>query len=117
MPDLPFYQGVVREVVRFFQSAIANQKIPRLRFLDRHERLAFLDRGAVGSENLDNLAFDRCGDLVEELHRLHDADLGARIHDIAFLDERRLAGTGRGVELAHERGVDGPAVGGLRPGA
>src|SRR5438105_15843741 len=42
--------------------------------LDDHQRLAELDRRAVGDDDLDDAAGTRAADLVHHLHRLDDED-------------------------------------------
>src|SRR5262245_54962398 len=54
-------------------------------------------------------------DLVEELHRLDQAERLARLDPLAHLDERRLVGRGAAGEGAdHRAGVADQAVAGLR---
>src|SRR5574337_1448574 len=71
--------------------------------LNDEERLAVFDRLAVLAEDLRDRAGLVSLDLVEDLHRLDDAERVALLHHAADLDERLCAGAGRQIEGADHR--------------
>src|SRR5690348_1875987 len=82
--------------------------------LDTDEGFAFLHELAVLGQDRRHSAAHLRLDLVEDLHRLQDADHLARLDHVANLDEGRRAGRGGQVEDAGERGDDGHARRGRR---
>src|SRR5678816_4486636 len=67
------------------------------------QRLAELDRLAVGHRGLDDLGVDLGLDLVHPLHGLDDAPPLALAHAPADLDERLRVGARRAIEGADDR--------------
>src|SRR6185437_900362 len=88
----------------------------RLRLLDQEKRLAVFHRLAVLHQDRLDRPRDVRLDLVEELHRLDDAEGLALGDGLADLDEGRRAGRGRAIERPHHGRLERVARGllGLR---
>lgn len=96
---------------------IGGKQLPaglRLRFVNAENRLPLLDRLAFCRQNFQDAAPFRRGDLIEELHRLHDTELRAGINRIALFDKVRFAGSGREIKHPDERRIDRHRICGWR---
>src|SRR6185437_1565281 len=95
---------------RWIRSAISPRLAIRIfsnmrGLLDQEQRLPVLHRLAVLHQDRLHRSRGVGLDLVQQLHRLDDAERLALGHRLSDLDERRRAGRGGAIESADHRGL------------
>src|SRR5215471_17050858 len=73
---------------------------------DGKQLLAVLNRLAVGRQLLNDLSGNVRFNLIQQLHRLDDAEYLSHFHGVSDLDERRRSRRGCFVERPHNRRLD-----------